>query len=313
MSIQQIDHSPLTDQKYGGSKEGILHHYDIGNDFWRLMLGPAFAYSAAIFDGENDTLEAAQERKFRWHMKSAGISRAQSVLEVGCGWGTLLRMISEEPHVKKIVGLTLSDAQTAYLNGLNLPGTEIRTENWAVHEPTEQYDSIISIGAFEHFAKPQDTHEQNMIVYRDFFERCHRWLTPNGGMSLQTIAYGAMDRKDASEFMNTEIYPESELPYLSEIIEACSGLFEVVAVRNDRFDYARSYDEWLKNLRHDRGRAVDLVGEDEVRRFEKFFKLGSVGFRLGKIWLLRFSLRPIHKDWATKGIHHYEGQNHNLV
>jgi cyclopropane-fatty-acyl-phospholipid synthase len=313
MSTTDIEHSPKTDPKYGGSKEGILHHYDIGNEFWGLMLGPAFAYSAALFKGPDDTLEAAQERKFRWHMSSAHVDQAHSVLEVGCGWGTLLRMIAERPQVERVVGLTLSDAQTQYLNALRLPKTEIRTENWAVHEPEQTYDSIISIGAFEHFAKPQDSKEQNMIVYRDFFARCHRWLSPTGGLSLQTIAYGNMAREDASKFMNTEIYPESELPYLGEIITAIDGLFEVVAIRNDRFDYARSYDCWLANLRSRRDEAVRLVGEEEVRRFEKFYKLGSMGFRLGKIWLLRLALRPIHSSWAVAGANSYESSGHSLA
>jgi cyclopropane-fatty-acyl-phospholipid synthase len=313
VSVLQLDHSPKTDPKYGGSREGILHHYDIGNEFWGLMLGPAFAYSAALFKGPDDTLEAAQERKFRWHMESARVSHAESVLEVGCGWGTLLRMISEEPQTRRIVGLTLSDAQTEFLRSLKLPKTEIRTENWAVHEPKSKYDSIISIGAFEHFAKPQDTPEQNRIVYRDFFERCHRWLSPTGGLSLQTIAYGNMARKDASKFMNTEIYPESELPYLQEILEAIDGLFEPVAIRNDRFDYARSYDCWWKNLRSRRQEAVGLVGEDEVRRFEQFYKLGSIGFRLGKIWLLRLALRPIHSSWAISGANSNGSVGHGLA
>jgi cyclopropane-fatty-acyl-phospholipid synthase len=313
MTTLQAEHSPKTDPKYGGSKEAILHHYDIGNEYWRLMLGPAYAYSAAIFEGPNDTLEAAQERKFRWHMKSAHIERAESVLEVGCGWGTLLRMISEEPQVKKVVGLTLSDAQTVHLKSMNLPKVEIRTENWAVHEAAPgTYDSIISIGAFEHFAKHQDSPEQNAIVYRDFFSRCHRWLAPNGAMSLQTIAFGTMDRKDASEFMKTEIYPDSDLPYLADVIKAVDGLFEVVAIRNDRFDYARSYDEWFKNLRARRDEAVALVGEDEVRRFERFFKIGSIGFRMGKIWLLRFALRPIRNDWNVMGTPSY-AEGHRLA
>jgi len=312
-ALQQLEHSPKTDPKYGGAQKGILHHYDIGNEFWGLMLGPAFAYSAALFKGPNDTLEVAQERKFRWHMESARVAEAKSVLEVGCGWGTLLRMISEEPQTERIVGLTLSDAQTEYLRSLKLPKTEIRTENWAVHEPKQKYDSIISIGAFKHFAKPEDTQEQNMIVYRDFFQRCHRWLSPTGGLSLQTIAYGNMPRKDASKFMNTEIYPESELPYLGEIISAVDGLFEVVAIRNDRFDYARSYDCWLENLRARRSQAIAMVGEEEVHRFERFYKLGSIGFRLGKIWLLRFSLRPIHSAWSVSGLDYRQSTGHALA
>jgi len=287
--------------KYGGSPEGIKHHYDIGNDFWRLMLGPTFTYSAALFTDPNDDLDTAQNRKINWHLASANAHNASSVLEVGCGWGTILKRLSHNENVKRIVGLTLSNAQAEHLRSLKMPRVEIRVENWAAYEPKEKYDSIISIGAFEHFAKPSETQEEKIGVYRDYFERCHRWLTPNGRMSLQTIAFGTMKREEASEFMNTEIYPESDLPYLSDIVTAADGLFEIIAFRNDRFDYALSYDEWLRNLRDRREEAVKMVGEEQVRRFEKFYKLGSVGFRMGKIWLLRFSMRPISKDWSAVG------------
>lgn len=286
---------------YGGSAEGIRHHYDIGNDFWGLMLGPTFTYSAALFAKADEDLDTAQTRKIDWHLTSASVEQAKSVLEVGCGWGTILRRLSEMPAIDRIVGLTLSNAQDDYLNSLDLPRTEIRVENWAVHEPTESYDSIISIGAFEHFAKPEESPEETLIVYRDFFERCHRWLSPSGRMSLQTIAYGNMRRDEASEFMEREIYPDSDLPFLAEIVAAVDGLFEIVALRNDRLDYARSYDCWAMNLRQRRDEAVSMVGEEQVRRFEHFFKLGSMGFRMGKLGLLRFTLRPITDSWTTTG------------
>jgi len=287
--------------KYGGSAEGIRHHYDISNEFWGLMLGPAFTYSAAIYESPYDDHESAQNRKIEWHLTSAGVAQGSSLLEVGCGWGTLLRRVSHMPNIKRCVGLTLSNAQAEHLQSLEFPNTEIRVENWAVYDPKEKFDSIISIGAFEHFAKPDETVEEKLGVYRDFFERCHRWLNPFGCMSLQTISFGSMKREDASSFMNTEIYPESDLPYLGDIVAAVEGIFEIVAVRNDRLDYARSYDAWLVNLRRRRTEAVAMVGEEQVRRFERFFKLGSIGFRMGKLGLLRLCLRPITKDWAVLG------------
>lgn len=289
------------EHKYGGSPEGIKHHYDIGNEFWRLMLGPSYTYSAALFTNPNDDLETAQMRKINWHLTSANVQEASSVLEVGCGWGTILTRLNRLAHVNRVVGLTLSQAQADLLNSFGLNKVEVKVENWANYEPKETFDSIISIGAFEHFAKPDETQEEKLSVYRDFFERCHRWLSPKGRLSLQTIAYGTMQRQDANEFMITEIYPESDLPYLADIVAAVDGLFEVVAVRNDRFDYARSYDEWLKNLRNRRDEAVRMVGEEQVQRFERFYKLGSIGFRMGKIWLLRFCLRPITRDWRATG------------
>jgi cyclopropane-fatty-acyl-phospholipid synthase len=299
--------------KYGGSAEGIRHHYDIGNDFWRLMLGPTFTYSAALFARPDEDLETAQNRKIDWHLTSAGVDQATSVLEVGCGWGTILRRLAEKPAIERVVGLTLSDAQAEYLASLRLPNVEIRVENWAVHQPEAPYDSIISIGAFEHFAKAEESSEEKLSVYRDFFERCHRWLSPSGSMSLQTIAYGNMKRDQASDFMNKEIYPDSDLPFLAEVVAAVDGLFEVVAVRNDRLDYARSYDGWGANLRRRRDEAVSMVGEEQVRRFERFFKLGSIGFRMGKLGLLRFTLRPITKNWTLTGSERWGAARLRLV
>lgn len=288
-------------EKYGGSPDGIRHHYDIGNDFWALVLGPRFTYSAALYERADEPHEAAQDRKIAWHLRSAAVARARSVLEVGCGWGTLLARVAALPRVERIVGLTLSEAQAVYLRSLRLPRVEIRVQNWASYEPAERFDSIISIGAFEHFAKPDETTEEKRDVYRDFFTRCARWLTPHGRMALQTIAYGHMRREAANPFMYTEIYPESDLPSLADVVSATEGVFEITALRNDRFDYARSYDAWADNLRRRRAEAVAMVGEEQVRRFERFFRLGSVGFRLGKIHLLRFALRAVTDRWAAAG------------
>jgi cyclopropane-fatty-acyl-phospholipid synthase len=288
-------------EKYGGSPAGIRHHYDIGNDFWALMLGPRFTYSAALYERADESHEAAQDRKIAWHLRAAGVERARSVLEVGCGWGTLLGRVSALPHVRRIVGLTLSEAQAVHLRGLRLPGVEIRVENWAAYEPREPFDSIVSIGAFEHFAKREETPAEKVEVYRDFFGRCARWLTPHGRMAPQTIAYGHMRREDASPFMYSEIYPDSDLPFLADIVAAADGVLEITALRNDRFDYARSYDAWAANLRRRRGEAVAMVGEAQVERFERFFRLGSIGFRMGKLQLLRLALRPASANWAIAG------------
>jgi len=291
----------MKDKKYGGSAEGIRHHYDISNEYWGLLLGPSYTYSAGIWNTPDEDLETAQERKINWHLAAAKANKARSALEVGCGWGTILNKLAQTPQIKKMVGLTLSNAQAEYIETLRLPNTQVRVENWARYEPEGKFDSIISIGAFEHFAKPIESQAEKIAVYRDFFERCNKWLNPNGRMALQTIAFGNMKREAANEFMFTEIYPESDLPFLSDIVTAIEGFFEIVEMRNDRFDYARSYDAWNKNLQKKRKKALSMVGEEQVKRFEKFFKMGSIGMRMGKIHLLRFALRPISSEWSVAG------------
>ena len=299
-------------EKYGGSAEGIRDHYDISNDFWPSVLQSTMAYSSALFTSAQEDLDIAQKRKIDWHIANSGADRAKSVLDIGCGWGSVLKPLSEMDAVERIVGLTLSDAQAEYLAEKKLPNTEVRVENWAVHEPTEAYDAIISVGAFEHFAKPNESSEEKIAVYRDFFQRCHQWLSPNGRMSLQTIAYGNMKREDASDFINDVIFPESDLPYLYEVVQACEGIFEIVAHRNDRMDYATTMDHWGKNLKANRENALKQVGQQKVEEMERFFKMASMGFRMGKQYLLRFSLRPIHDKWTVTGTENWPAKSFGL-
>jgi cyclopropane-fatty-acyl-phospholipid synthase len=291
--------------KYGGSAEGIRKHYDVSNEFWPLVLGPTMTYSSALFVDPEEHLDAAQHRKIDWHLGAAGVAQARSVLDVGCGWGSILQRTARMPHLERTVGLTLSTAQADYLRSRDFPRTEIRLENWAVHQPAQPYDSIISVGALEHFAKAEESLEEKIGVYRDYFQRCLQWLKPTGRMSLQTIAFGNMKRNEASDFMNREIFPDSDLPFLGDLHAALDGLFEIVAFRNDRLHYARTYDRWAANLRTHRDRCVALVGEDQVARTERYFKLTSVGFRLGKQHLYRFALRPITTSWSVSGADHW--------
>ena len=287
-------------EKYGGSAEGIRGHYDVGNAFWPLVLGPTMAYSCALFAAPKEDLDTAQRRKLQWHLQSAAVFEAKAALDIGCGWGSMLRMLSSQANVEHATGLTLSDAQAEYLEGLQLPKVETRLENWANHSPRALYDSIISIGAFEHFAKREETTGEKISVYRDFFEHCHRWLSPSGRMSLQTIAFGEMAREAASPFMN-EIFPDSDLPYLSEIVAATEGLFEIVALRNDRIHYAITTECWARNLSRNRAAAVRESGEAHVERMLRYFKLVAMGFRMGKQQLLRIALRPINRRWSVRG------------
>ena len=215
----------------------IRHHYDAGNEFYRLWLDSSLSYSCAWREKPDDTLELAQENKLRHHLDAVDSAGAESVLDIGCGWGAILQRLSGR-GVARSVGLTLSPKQAEYVNSLGLPGVSVRLENWLDYRPERPFDGIISIGAFEHFATPEDSPEQKIAVYREFFERCRDWLRPGGALSLQTIAYANMAREQASSFMQQEIFPDADLPTLAEITAAAEGIFEVRSLSNGRLDYA---------------------------------------------------------------------------
>jgi len=273
----------------GASLEAIQHHYDVGNDFYRPWLGDTYTYSCALWE-EDDTLESAQLRKIDFHVAQARAAHAERVLDVGCGWGTTLKRLVEVHGVKHAVGLTLSQSQADWVASLAQPQIEVRVENWLDHSPDALYDAIISIGAFEHFAKPGLSHTQKIESYQTFFKSCREWLRPDGWMSLQTIAYGNLRAEDKSRFIENDIFPESDLPTLAEIALACEGVFEIVAVRNDRKDYERTSRVWLSRLKDNRAELIDLVGEKTVTRYERYLSLFLIGFHTGTMNLLRITM-----------------------
>jgi cyclopropane-fatty-acyl-phospholipid synthase len=280
----------------GASPEAIQRHYDVGNEFYRLWLDDSMSYSCALWEGEADSLEAAQARKIDYHIAQARAGGAAHVLDIGCGWGAVLKRLTTVHGAGRAVGLTLSREQEEWAVSTADPRIEVRRESWVDHVPTAPYDAIISIGAFEHFARPEWTAEEQALAYRHFFARCQDWLRPGGRLSLQTIAYGNLDHEESRasanrSFLLGEIFPETELPTLGAIVAACEGLFEIVTLRNDREDYARTCDVWSKRLLARRREAVAVAGEAVVARFVRYLKLSAILFHQGNTNLLRIAFR----------------------
>jgi cyclopropane-fatty-acyl-phospholipid synthase len=276
----------------GASAGAIRHHYDVSNEFFRLWLDETLTYSCALYD-QHDDLGAAQLAKIDHHIASAGAAGAAHVLDIGCGWGANLRRLVEHHGVAAAVGLTLSDAQAGWIAERGMPGVTVRVESWADHVPTEPYDAIISVGAFEHFARHDVTETEKVAGYRAFFERCHRWLKPGGRMSLQTIAYGNSRRADFSPFFATDVFPESDLPRLQDIATAVDLRFEIASLRDDRSHYERTMQQWRRALRARRAEAIAIVGEAAFTRYDRMCAMFAIGFHVGTMSLLRIALRRI--------------------
>jgi cyclopropane-fatty-acyl-phospholipid synthase len=281
----------------GASSEAIQHHYDLGNDFYRLWLDDSLTYSCALW-ADGDTLESAQERKLDYMIEGARAAGAARVLDIGCGWGSLARRLVEHHGVESVVGLTLSDAQAEHVEALGLDGVDVRVENWADHEPGEPYDAIISIGAFEHFASYGLPRDERVAAYRKFFRRSRELLRPGGRLALQTCSKGnnvRLDRQTTAElrFIIETIFPESELPWLSEIGLASEKLLDPVSVRNDPDHYARTCAAWLERLRAHRDEALELVGERPVADYERYLDVTVKHFTRRHLGLLRLIFESV--------------------
>ena len=284
--------------RIGATPRAIQEHYDLSNDFYRLWLDRDMVYSGALWE-EGDDLERAQRRKLEHHAREARASSAGRVLDIGCGWGGLLAHLVKDHGVKQAVGLTLSQAQRGWVNELALPNVEVRLEHWQDHQPTAPYDAIISIGAFEHFARLDEDEAQKVENYRAFFRKARELLVRGGYLSLQTFAYGSARKReqarqsDSTQFLAEQIFRETDPPRLANIAEAIEGTFEIVAMHNDRLGYARTCKAWLDNMRAARERVVALAGEEVYERYQKYLTYSYIGFKSANLDLYRITLRRL--------------------
>jgi cyclopropane-fatty-acyl-phospholipid synthase len=282
--------------EYGGaSRRAIQHHYDVGNEFWQLWLDPGMTYSCAMW-GEGDTLASAQQRKLDWLIDGAHASGCGRLLDVGCGWGSLMRRAVER-GAEHAVGITLSDKQHEWITRAGDPRIEVHVTGWADYDATEPFDAITSVGAFEHFARLGLSRPEKVESYRAFFERCHALLRPGGWMTLQTIAKGDMtlDARGLRDFsfIVKRMFPESDLPHPADVLTAVEGRFEPVAMRNDRADYARTCRSWLERLDGNRDAVLEVAGEEMFRLYRRYLEACIRQFDAGHAGLLRFTLRRI--------------------
>jgi cyclopropane-fatty-acyl-phospholipid synthase len=280
---------------YGGaSAAAIRRHYDLGHEFYALWLDPSLTYSCALWDGPDDNLAAAQQRKLSYLASQARVTGADRVLDVGCGWGSMLRHLRDREGVTEVVGLTLSREQAGYASHHLDERCQVLVQNWADHD-SGRFDAVISIGAFEHFARYGMSRAERLECYRAFFARCGDWLPRGHRLVLQTNTTGnnrRMDRNTVAEltFIIERIFQESVIPGLSEVLQASENRFDVVHIRNDPEHYARTCQAWHDGLASHQARAAELVGEQVVADYLHYLSATVQHFRNHHLGLARLTL-----------------------
>lgn len=282
LQLAELDNPP---HRTGASPAAIISHYDMGEDFFQLVLDPDLVYSCALFEA-GDSLWDAQRRKLDHHIQASGAATAKRVLDIGCGWGALLRRLSDHWGVENAVGLTLSPSQANFIRRMPRKGLEVMEQDWRDHRPSAPYDAIISIGAFEHFVQKGLPASIKLSSYREFFDACGRMLKPGGKLSLQTIAY---TQPTPPHPYLEQTFPESELPMIWEPIAAAEQSFRLIMLQDNGAEYDKTIQIWEKNLKSNFDKAIQLVGEPAAHSFRRYLRLSRIGFKHGIVGLLRMS------------------------
>jgi cyclopropane-fatty-acyl-phospholipid synthase len=287
----------------GRDRQAVSHHYDVSNDFYRLVLGPTMTYSCALFESSDDPLDQAQTNKYDLICQKLGLRAGMRLLDVGCGWGGMLLHAAQHYGVRG-VGVTLSSEQeelaTKRVAEAGLTDlVEIRLQDYR-HVDDPPFDAISSIGMFEHVGRSR---------MEQYFARLRSLLVPEGRLVNHAISRPGYSHPDTpigranatarrvatavgsritsridSDFMQRYVFPDGELHEVGVVVSMLheSG-FEVRHVETLREHYALTLRHWVANLEAHWAAAVAEVGEGRARVWRLYMAASALGFERNDI------------------------------
>jgi cyclopropane-fatty-acyl-phospholipid synthase len=264
----------------GRDAQAVGHHYDVGNDFYALVLGPSMTYSCARFERADSTLEQAQASKHELICRKLGLhARAgMRLLDVGCGWGSMAMHAARE-HGADVVGITISREQAALARkrvaeeGL-ANQVEIRLQDYR-DLAGESFDAISSIGMFEHVGKSRTA---------EYFSTLRGLLGPGGRLLNHAISSIDGSKLGSRSFIGRYVFPDGELLDVGQTVLAMEEAgFEVRDVESLREHYTRTLRAWIANLEAHWDEACALVGVRRARVWRLYMAGSANGFDAGRI------------------------------
>ncbi|WP_263166576.1 SAM-dependent methyltransferase [Streptomyces sp. SCSIO ZS0520] len=262
-------------------RQAIGHHYDVGNDFYALVLGPSMVYSCAYWGGPEDTLEAAQRDKLELVCRKLGLRPGMRLLDVGCGWGSMAIHAARE-HGVRVVGVTLSAEQAAFARkrvadaGLT-DRVEIRVQDYR-DVADGPFDAVSSIGMAEHVGAAR---------YLEYARTLHGLLAPGGRLLNHQIARPPQRDEGAYEvdaFIDAYVFPGGELAPVGTtagLLEEAG--FEVRDLEGLREHYALTLRGWVANLEREWRRAGALTTPGRARVWRLYMAASALAFESGQL------------------------------
>ncbi len=266
-------HSPRRD------RAAVSHHYDVGNDFYRLLLGESMVYSCAYWQTTAVSLTQAQIAKCDLVARKLGLVPGMRLLDVGCGWGSMLIHAAREYGVRG-VGVTVSEEQAELTRkrvadaGLG-DRIEIRLQDY--REVSDgPYDAISSIGMAEHVGA---------VRFGEYAQRLHDLLRPGGRLLNHQITQPRpVGGSPRTSFLGRYVFPDGELLPVGGVVGALESVgFEVRDVESLREHYALTLREWVANLRANWTAATAATSPGRTRVWLLYLAGSALTFEAGRI------------------------------
>jgi cyclopropane-fatty-acyl-phospholipid synthase len=282
-------------------RQAISHHYDVGNDFYRIVLGPSMVYSCAYWSSDEPGygLADAQRDKLDLICRKLDLKPGARLLDVGCGWGSLALHAARE-YGARVVGITLSTEQADYAHkqvaeaGLT-DQIEIRIQDYRDLDDGP-FDAISSVGMAEHVGT---------APYAEYAAILFRQLKPGGRLLNHQIAAIHPEpkppgRRPQRSFIDAYVFPDGELAPLGTTVSLLEEAgFEVRDVHALREHYARTLRAWVANLESDWPTAVKLTGPGRARVWRLYMAASALAFEHGRIGVNQVLAVKAHRDGAS--------------
>ncbi|HEY9136138.1 MAG TPA: cyclopropane-fatty-acyl-phospholipid synthase family protein [Pseudomonadales bacterium] len=276
-------HHRLNQNTRAGSKKNIAFHYDLGNDFYRLWLDRTMSYSSALFSDENESLEAAQQNKYRRIIELLDPQAKQKVLEIGCGWGGFAETLLTE-HDVTLDAITLSEKQLAWAKNrmAEIPNEKLNfslTDYRDLSDKEHAYDRIASIEMLEAVGE---------AYWPTYFSTLKKCLKPGGIAVIQVITIDDEifpEYRRTPDFIQRYIFPGGMLPspmvMREQIGKAGLSLSEE---QSFGLDYAKTLQYWAKNFEQ---AWPEIAAQGFNQRFKRLWRYYLAycqsGFKAGTI------------------------------
>jgi len=267
-----------------GASVNILHHYDLGNEFFKEWLDDDINYSGAYFEHKGDSLEAAQYQKLRHICTKLRLGHGQRVLDIGCGWGAFALHAAKEHNVR-VLGITLSAQQHTVCQtrieqgGLN-DLVEVRLQDYRELE-NEQFDRVVSIGMIEHVGKSY------LGTYMTKVGQCLR----RGAVGVFQVM-GKTQGGPVTPWITKHIFPGMYLPTLGELsTEMTRAGLCIHDVENLRPHYALTLEDWIERFEKKADVIERMFDVRFVRMWRMYLQSACAAFKLGELnlWQITFT------------------------
>lgn len=268
----------------------IHAHYDLGNDFYEMWLDPTLTYSCAYFETPEDTLEQAQINKVHHILDKLFIKDNDTLLDIGCGWGTLMFTAIKEYNVKA-TGITLSEEQYNHItNRIKEEHLEDKCRVLLMDYrdlKDETFDHITSVGMFEHVGADN---------LKEYFGVIQKLLAPKGTALIHGITRQQGGAVNA--WINKYIFPGGYIPGLAEIVtDITDNDLQLIDLESLRRDYQLTLEHWTNNFHKVQDKVTETMGDSFYRMWDLYLQACAASFESSNIDVIQYLLvQPSNND-----------------